>query len=96
MSGVLGVCGRLQLALQGKADAETLEQLDWVCTSHIRSRYVDQDLEEGEVKASIAKFPLLTATPESLQPATYVHLLLADLAKKYAALRGKKHPAGQP
>ena len=41
---------RFEEALQGAADADTLEALDWVVSSHIRSRFSNADVTHDQVR----------------------------------------------
>ena len=50
-SSVICIGYRFEDALKGAADDETMEALDWVVSSHIRSRFSAADVSPGKVMA---------------------------------------------
>ncbi|KAK9799721.1 hypothetical protein WJX73_004054 [Symbiochloris irregularis] len=85
-----GLITRFQDALEGRADAETIEALDWVVTSHIRSRFSSADVSPDKVDEMVAQEPVLAAAPDKLQPPAYMHFKLGQLGQAYAQMKASK------
>ena len=85
---------RFEDALRGAGDAQTLEQLGWVVTSHLRSRFTDGDVDGAAVSRMADVTPALKAAPQHLRAACYMHLHLAGLGARFSATtRNGTHPS---
>lgn len=89
-----GLIMRFEDALAGSASEETIEALDWVVTSHIRSRFSGADVAPDKVDKMAAQEPALAATPEGLRPAAYMHFKLGQLGEQY--VKSKQKPQAKP
>lgn len=73
--------------LEGRADLQTIEALDLVVSSHVRSRFIVDEVNASAVAQLVHSHLLLASAPKHLQPTAYLHFHLTRLAKDYHALR---------